>query len=488
MKIILSSIKNEFWTKVVNNLSDHNIQTSYWVGEEFSSLTNPKCAMFNKVSNIIDSNNDAFSFSHSKQFDVNLLSTEDYYNYLKILDREDCLGGFSFSKRDRTLKDLLNFWYTTLSDIEPDAIIFSNVPHLQYDYPLYLVAKSMGLKTMMFNMTPYSNWCYATFKITNDAKGNLIKVSNKDTYKKSKFKETAVDPYEAQTYILPTYMKKQVEFDNKRNKKTEKIKELYRKSKEKMQEKSTNELKRHDFFTHIGESKLVSMIGNFYSRSAFHKRLKETHDQYSSSHSEIDSIKNYIYVPLHYQPEATTAPLGGIFSDQIYMIKHLRTLFPNDVSIVVKEHYSQFSGALKGYMGRDLDYWSALLKIENVYIAPLDYNQKELITNSIAVSTVTGTAGWEAIQFGKYCILFGSAWYSTHPNAINYKLLNSDTVANIISNTLLTSGNDAFLDTFCDSLLNINLHLKTEEHPKQSINDISTCIIDFLNSEYTYVN
>jgi capsule polysaccharide export protein KpsC/LpsZ len=38
-----------------------------------------------------------------------------------------------------------------------------------------------------------------------------------------------------------------------------------------------------------------------------------------------------------------------------------------------------------------------------------------LIDNAVAVATVTGTAGWEAINRGTPAITFGSAWYRDAP-------------------------------------------------------------------------
>ena len=40
-----------------------------------------------------------------KSFNLNNLSLTEYYNYIKILDRSDNIGGFSFSLRDRIFKE-----------------------------------------------------------------------------------------------------------------------------------------------------------------------------------------------------------------------------------------------------------------------------------------------------------------------------------------------------------------------------------------------
>src|SRR5699024_6034174 len=99
----------------------------------------------------------------------------EYYNYMKILDRGDDIGGYSFSMRDRLLKEQLNYWYSVLNDIKPNAIVFSNIPHLLYDYPLYLIAKSLQIETLIFNVTPFAGWHYLTDSIfSSENFSNLV--------------------------------------------------------------------------------------------------------------------------------------------------------------------------------------------------------------------------------------------------------------------------------------------------------------------------
>lgn len=485
MKIIVSSDKNKFWTKVINELSLSGIQIVHWIGENLCNDTFPNGCNFSAIDDIYENINTRLN--SYRLFDIDTITTEEYYNYIKILDRDDNLGGFSFSKRDRVFKDLLSYWNSILQASNPDAIIFSNVPHLAYDYPLYLVAKKMKIKTMMFNMTPYADWCYITHQIKGDGlNSHLIKLSNNNVLKQE-FKKTAIEPYNQFTYTLPEYMKEQINFDSKMSKRSEKFKSLYSNVKTKLTQNHKS-ITRTDFFTYVGENEFFSIVGNYYIRNNYHRRLKEQYIKNTSTHDEINKIKRYIYVPLHYQPEATTSPLGGYFSDQIYLIEHLRKIVPNDIAIIVKEHYSQFSSALKGYLGRDLNYWSRICSIKNVHLSPLDYNQKELIINSLAVATVTGTAGWEAIQYGKYCIAYGEAWYSAHPNTINYKDLDTNKLNDIIDNVKdkndnVKDKNDEFLDIFCKSLLKVNLHSEREENYDNSSYAVASSIVSFLSNK-----
>jgi len=139
----------------------------------------------------------------------------------------------------------------------------------------------------------------------------------------------------------------------------------------------------------------------------------------NSSFFDVEKEEDYVYIPLHYQPELTSCPLGGDFADQIFLIREVAKKIPKNFKIVVKEHSSQFHNGLQGYCGRHPGYYADIAKINNVVICAMDTPSIDLIRNCKFVVTVTGTAGWEAIVNGKVCICVGEAWYKYFPNVIN---------------------------------------------------------------------
>jgi hypothetical protein len=58
-----------------------------------------------------------------------------------------------------------------------------------------------------------------------------------------------------------------------------------------------------------------------------------------------------------------------------------------------------------------------------VLVSP-SVSSRELIKKTLAVITVTGTAGWEAIVNDKPCVYFGYPWYSRFPQALSGSLSN----------------------------------------------------------------
>jgi len=45
----------------------------------------------------------------------------------------------------------------------------------------------------------------------------------------------------------------------------------------------------------------------------------------------------------------------------------------------------------------------------------------DLMRHSQFVSTITGTAGWEAIKGGKPALIFGPAWYASLPGVFRFR-------------------------------------------------------------------
>lgn len=119
----------------------------------------------------------------------------------------------------------------------------------------------------------------------------------------------------------------------------------------------------------------------------------------------INNKTDFIYFPLHLQPEMTTSNLGGIYVDQVLAIEHLHKKLPKGWKIVVKENPKQT------FQSRPSSFFERIKSLKNVVFVGHEANSKRLIKHSKIVSTITGTAGWEAIRLSTPTIIFGKAWY-----------------------------------------------------------------------------
>ncbi|HXG87659.1 MAG TPA: hypothetical protein VNJ02_04920 [Vicinamibacterales bacterium] len=132
---------------------------------------------------------------------------------------------------------------------------------------------------------------------------------------------------------------------------------------------------------------------------------------YAERCGELRYDEPYVFVALHYQPEQTTCPTGGIFMDQLLLVQMLSQLLPDGWRLLVKEHPYQFFTGSVGERGRTLDFYDDLAAIPKVTLVPWSVSPFTLIDRSMAVANVTGTTGLEAVIRGKPVLAFGYAWY-----------------------------------------------------------------------------
>jgi hypothetical protein len=128
-----------------------------------------------------------------------------------------------------------------------------------------------------------------------------------------------------------------------------------------------------------------------------------------------DLDRDFIYLPLHLQPELTVDVMGGPFADQALVAEALSRAAPDGWLIYVKENPKQRADA------RDDLFFRRLRALPNVRLVRSDTDTFALIRACRCVATCTGTAGWEALLMGKPAIAFGKAWWRHLPGAVEWR-------------------------------------------------------------------
>ncbi len=128
-------------------------------------------------------------------------------------------------------------------------------------------------------------------------------------------------------------------------------------------------------------------------------------------YTKADISKKYVLFPLHYQPEASTIVCAQKYEKQLFFIDSLAKSLPADTVLYVKEHY-----AFLGH--RDVSFYKELQKYPNVFLIDPWEKTRELIKHAEAITTLTGTAGWEAMLFRKPVIVGGNIFYENAPGVI----------------------------------------------------------------------
>lgn len=153
----------------------------------------------------------------------------------------------------------------------------------------------------------------------------------------------------------------------------------------------------------------------------------ELRKRYKSICRPLPKDKKFVYFAMHYQPERTTCPDGGPFSNHYLCAALLSLGVPEDIEIVIKEHPTQFSYTGMGELCRWPEYYDDFLAFRNVRFVDVNLPSVGLVDSSVAVATVTGAVGWEALVRGTPVFHFGSAWYGGCASA--YRIRNTEDVA-----------------------------------------------------------
>jgi hypothetical protein len=259
--------------------------------------------------------------------------------------------------------------YRLLKKVEPELLLFGNIPHGGHDYLLYRVARALGIRTMILFQMPI---CPRFMIMENiDDFGSFSEISS----------GTMDDIGSLPEIKTPFYMKggKSV-LDRMRSVRN-----------------TIRDCGKGVFFI---EKKI-----------RYRKYLKERSLTAAASALEAP----FAYFPLHLQPEMTTSTLGDIYVDQVLAIERLARKMPAGMRILVKENPKQ------NEYQRPANFFARLRAIPNAVLVPLETDTFELIRRCSFVATVTGTAGWEAINMGKPALIFGKAWYENLPGVFKYR-------------------------------------------------------------------
>lgn len=133
---------------------------------------------------------------------------------------------------------------------------------------------------------------------------------------------------------------------------------------------------------------------------------------------ELPREENFVFFPLHFEPEIAISLYAPYVPDQAQLIKKIAMALPVGHFLYVKEHPQMI-----GYRPRR--YYRDLKKIPNVRIIHPAVASYGLIQNAKLITTITSTVGWEAMLFQKPVISFGKVFYNKLSNIVYCENLNT---------------------------------------------------------------
>ena len=300
---------------------------------------------------------------------------------------------------------LVNHYYAMLKQ-GVDMVVFEDIPHGGSGLTMYMVAKAMGIKTLMLVSAyeaGYFTYCYSIedygiFADASDYCEELDDIVIKKEYKKDiaymtpEMMAKDLGKHSMSYYFQPLLSPKH----------------YFGKKKVLWKEQQAKYLNLYDFI----EKKIIRSVGRYFQHRCYNKNNTKT-VQY------VDLKKKYVYFPLHLQPEMTTDVLGEKYTDQLLAIEKLHKILPDDWYIYVKENPKQ-----KSYM-RGRYFFERLSLIPNVVFVDRTVDTYKLMESAQFVSTITGTAAWEAITGGKNALIFGRVWFDHFPGIFRFEEIES---------------------------------------------------------------
>tara|TARA_B100000674_G_C37962968_1_gene973065 strand:- start:1957 stop:3426 length:1470 start_codon:yes stop_codon:yes gene_type:complete len=203
--------------------------------------------------------------------------------------------------------------------------------------------------------------------------------------------------------------------------------------------------------------------------------------------------KRYVYIPMHLEPEMALQNFSPEFSNTFEMITWISKNLPTQYLIVLKEHPEM-------YGIRSINYYKKLRQIPNVVFANPKTSSFELIKNSLAVATITGTAGFEAIFFKKQVLSFGihqiinnlptvyfcTNYYDTSSNLKKIFQKKNDNIFALSQSVLYyTIYNNSFelkdIDKLDDAFYNVKKNLKKRVKDLSTWKNLANISIKHLN-------
>ena len=358
----------------------------------------------------------------------------DFVDFWHACDRNSA-NGVRYKLVEALYRDYTSAWSKILLDNEITSILYLTVPHTQWCASLHATANALNIKSISLFPTLVKNIHI------------LLETNSFHSFSNYKNKELT----SAQLKLVGSATKRRYDYMiNQKPTFIRKLKSLLilalpanflaLLSNISLLTSKRLLIRNSDFAYHFTTIEMKKMSPNtfFINLKLKLTNQKFLYEEYRKVSKNIDFAleRKFVYLPLHYQPEATSFPLNRKYSDQFTFAHSLaEELGAFDISLIIKEHPSTFVPMLRGDRGRYLNFYEQLSRLKNVEVASLKTSSEQLIEKSLAVVSLNGTASAEKAAIGGKAVVFSSHWASLFPTFLSCKTID-DCVRFIVENTL----------------------------------------------------
>jgi len=352
-----------------------------------------------ELENYVRGNRNAKIISHVDRFlnDSFLVKT-----YLRISDRMMVVPQ-SAGTRFVLLRLTIEFWAILINEFKINSIWFPATPHFGFDTVLALMAEKLSINVFIVNRTEYDGVYIVSNRIFPRSyleRTSALKLNLKPKWIEYSRKLSADAVMHNQRIDKSTSYKFRSAINLTRL----------------MIRLISVMISNKNWFRRYSPLYMTSYRAFVFLPSIIFRYSQSRRLWISYKNASCDQIPNpYIYFPWSFQPERTTDPEAGKFSDLEFCVHYLMAELPREFTLVIKEHPRQFDTAavdLRKMHARHSQLYKRISQIERVVIADINLDSERLVRESAACVTTTGSIGVEVLEMGKSIGCFGTPWYA----------------------------------------------------------------------------
>jgi len=337
-----------------------------------------------------------------------------------MLSRRDSSGTFRTVDREVVLRRLQLALLSQLLRSKPTHMVFEETPHEVADFALFRLAQWLGIPVLFFQPSLVGPQVVARSSLTDivDVECPLIAPKNLVADRKAvqAISHGAISKLRSGGGTAQLDRQRRVDGISSRGR----------------QRISVAKYVAHRLAS-IPANRLVNLTGHGFLGEGVRRALgvvlesslrRSLHRTVAALPSKPSNPKaKYALFALHYEPERTNMPEGLPYLSQLDAVLEARAFLPLDVTLLVKEHYSQQSSSLRGYVGRSITAYEFLNSIPGVQVLGVGANSGVLIRNAECVFTMTGKVGIEAAFAGTPAVYMGQPWWGEMPGSFAFSRL-----------------------------------------------------------------
>ncbi len=358
-----------------------------------------------------------------------LIQNERMFLYFKFFHR------YSPNEILTILEQECRFFESILEEIKPD-FLFMKMSSFHHQELFYQMCKNSGVKVQLLVFAPISQHCMIMQRLDKFDFEDEYKIINS---KNRNFKELREYFHK---YNLVKQLHNQILNPGNR------IIDLAKAGMIFFLNSSSKNTKTH--YTYYGRTKLKVL--QYYLREIILTKFRKSFIDKNLVSTLPDSEK-FVFFPLHVEIERSLLIAAPFYTNQIEVIKSIAKALPINYKLYVKEHPGQIQRTW-----RSREEYEQIMDIPNVVLLHPDVQNDAIYQKCELLITIAGSAGFEALFYGKPVITFTDMYYSILPSVITFQSFDklSEQIKKLLIQKIESSNLDRYVTLIDKNILNFD--------------------------------